>query len=270
MAQKEIETRLTERKFRSNDLKKIADKYLASNALHTWTEDFIDEDTGEIVSIERNEVIMQRGTLLTPDKVSELNFFFQTGDVKDVEVTTQARPGIVHDFYGACLCEATVSNFPAGTKKYLLHATSIGQAYAIIEDYLELFSSGQNTVKGLKSLGEYSYLRPNKETDEDEMRNVVPFYKAQGEITRTDHLQENREDKPVRDVYRFILQANDVKEANDIVKQRLAVTEKKIIDGGERVLRTTTIAAQPYHVTEIVPRAFSEVYIKRDLENNKK
>lgn len=265
MAQKEIETRLTERKFRSKDLNKIADKYLASNALHTWTEDFIDEDTGEIVSIERNEVIMQRGTLLTPDKVSELNFFFQTGDLKDVEVTTQARPGIVHDFYAACLCEASVSNFPAGTKKYLLHATSIGQAYAIIEDYLELFSSGQNTVKGLKSLGEYSYLRPNKETDEDELREVVPFYKAQAEIIYIDDVHS--EEKPAKDTFKYILQANDVKEANDIVRQRLAVAEQRMKERGDRILKTSTVAAQPYPISEIVPRAFSDEYIKRDEQN---
>jgi len=265
MAQKEIETRLTERKFRSKDLNKIADKYLASNALHTWTEDFIDEDTGEIVSIERNEVIMQRGTLLTPDKVSELNFFFQTGDLKDVEVTTQARPGIVHDFYAACLCEASVSNFPAGTKKYLLHATSIGQAYAIIEDYLELFSSGQNTVKGLKSLGEYSYLRPNKETDEDELREVVPFYKAQVEIIYIDDVHS--EEKPAKDTFKYILQANDVKEVNDIVRQRLAVAEQRMKERGDRILKTSTVAAQPYPISEIVPRAFSDEYIKRDEQN---
>lgn len=75
----EVQTRLTETKFRSNDPKKIQGKYLASRALRSWKEDFIDEDTGEIVSIERNEVIMERGTFLTPEKVSELSFFFQSG-----------------------------------------------------------------------------------------------------------------------------------------------------------------------------------------------
>lgn len=259
---KEIVTRLTEIKFRSNDPKKIVGKYLASRALRTWTEDFTDEDTGEIISIERNQELMRRGTYLTPEKVSELSFYFKSGDCKDVEVTTQVRPGIVNSFFAPCLCEATVHNFPGTTKKYLLHATSIGQAYDIIEDYVELYNDGQNTIVGIKSIGEYSYLRPNKETDEDELREVVPFYKAQAEIIYIDDVHS--EEKPAKDTFKYILQANDVKEANDIVRQRLAVAEQRMKERGDRILKTSTIAAQPYPISEIVPRAFSDEYIKRD------
>lgn len=264
---KEIVTRLTERKFRSNDPKKIAGKYLASRALRTWTEDFTDEDTGEIISIERNEELMKRGTYLTPEKVSELSFFFQSGDLKDVEVTTQVRPGTINTFYRACLCEATVYIFPAGVKKYLLHAISIGQAYDIMADYIELFQPGQSTIRGIKSMGEYSYIHPNKETDEDEMRNIVPFYKAQGSIVYLD--EEHDELHPGKETYKFVLQANDVKEANDIVKQQLAKAENTLKEQGFRIQKVSTIAAQPYPIAGIVPRPFSEVYIKHYLENKK-
>ncbi|MDA3614819.1 DNA-directed RNA polymerase subunit beta [Polluticaenibacter yanchengensis] len=37
---------------------------LAARVLRTWVEDFVDEDTGEVVSLERNEVIMERDTVL--------------------------------------------------------------------------------------------------------------------------------------------------------------------------------------------------------------
>jgi DNA-directed RNA polymerase subunit beta len=37
--------------------------------LKTWVEDFVDEDTGEVVSIERNEVILERETILEDDHV---------------------------------------------------------------------------------------------------------------------------------------------------------------------------------------------------------
>ena len=40
---------------------------LAGNVLKAWTEDFVDEDTGEVVTIERNEVILERETVLTED-----------------------------------------------------------------------------------------------------------------------------------------------------------------------------------------------------------
>jgi DNA-directed RNA polymerase subunit beta len=45
-------------------LDKFLGKKLAARVLRTWVEDFVDEDTGEVVSIERNEVVMERDTVL--------------------------------------------------------------------------------------------------------------------------------------------------------------------------------------------------------------
>ena len=45
---------------------------LAARVLKSWNEDFVDEDTGEVVSIERNEVIMERETEITEDNVQEI------------------------------------------------------------------------------------------------------------------------------------------------------------------------------------------------------
>ncbi|MBL7773658.1 MAG: DNA-directed RNA polymerase subunit beta [Chitinophagaceae bacterium] len=42
---------------------------LAARVLRSWTEDFVDEDTGEVVSIERNEVILDRDSVLTEDNI---------------------------------------------------------------------------------------------------------------------------------------------------------------------------------------------------------
>jgi len=41
-------------------IKKLVGRKLAARVLKTWIEDFVDEDTGEVVSIERNEVILER------------------------------------------------------------------------------------------------------------------------------------------------------------------------------------------------------------------
>jgi DNA-directed RNA polymerase subunit beta len=50
-------------------LKKVTGRKLAARVLKTWVEDFVDEDTGEVVSIERNEVILERETILEDDHV---------------------------------------------------------------------------------------------------------------------------------------------------------------------------------------------------------
>jgi DNA-directed RNA polymerase subunit beta len=45
-------------------------KRLAARVLRTWVEDFVDEDTGEVVSIERNEIVLERDTLLDESNIA--------------------------------------------------------------------------------------------------------------------------------------------------------------------------------------------------------
>ena len=51
------------------NLKKVVDRKLAARVLRTWTEDFVDEDTGEVVSIDRNEVLLERDSVLTEEDI---------------------------------------------------------------------------------------------------------------------------------------------------------------------------------------------------------
>lgn len=53
-------------------LKKVVGRKLAARVLKSWIEDFVDEDTGEVVSIERNEVIIDRETTITDEHVEEI------------------------------------------------------------------------------------------------------------------------------------------------------------------------------------------------------
>jgi DNA-directed RNA polymerase subunit beta len=53
-------------------LKREVGRKLAARVLKTWLEDFVDEDTGEVVSIERNEVILDRETILEDDHIDTI------------------------------------------------------------------------------------------------------------------------------------------------------------------------------------------------------
>jgi len=53
-------------------LKNAVGKKLAARVLKSWVEDFVDEDTGEVVSIERNEVIIDRETVLEEEHVEQI------------------------------------------------------------------------------------------------------------------------------------------------------------------------------------------------------
>lgn len=59
-------------KVSKSGLKKVIGRKLAARVLKTWVEDFVDEDTGEVVSIERNEVIIDRETIIEKEHIDEI------------------------------------------------------------------------------------------------------------------------------------------------------------------------------------------------------
>ncbi|MBC2839141.1 DNA-directed RNA polymerase subunit beta [Robiginitalea sp. SC105] len=78
-------------------LKKVLGRKLAARVLNTWHEDFVDEDTGEVVSIERNEIILDRDTVLEKEHIDQI---IDT-DVKTIllhkENNAQSDYAIIHN-----------------------------------------------------------------------------------------------------------------------------------------------------------------------------
>jgi DNA-directed RNA polymerase subunit beta len=68
----EIFSLAEEIKVNKSNLSKVVGRKLAARVLKTWVEDFVDEDTGEVVSIERNEVVIDRETVLDKDHIAEI------------------------------------------------------------------------------------------------------------------------------------------------------------------------------------------------------
>ncbi|TWO34281.1 DNA-directed RNA polymerase subunit beta [Seonamhaeicola sediminis] len=78
-------------------LKKYLGRKLAARVLNTWHEDFVDEDTGEVVSIERNEIVLDRDTVLDKDNIEEI----LEAEVKTIllhkETSEQGDYAIIHN-----------------------------------------------------------------------------------------------------------------------------------------------------------------------------
>ncbi len=78
-------------------LKKVLGRKLAARVLNTWHEDFVDEDTGEVVSIERNEIVLDRDTILEKEHIAEII----EADVKTIllhkENNAQSDYAIIHN-----------------------------------------------------------------------------------------------------------------------------------------------------------------------------
>ena len=93
-------------KVNRNNLKKVVGKQLAARVVRACTEDFVDEDTGEVISIERTEVIIDRDVELTEEHVEKiLNM-----DIKSILVKTEDKDGIDYSVIYNTLKKDTANN----------------------------------------------------------------------------------------------------------------------------------------------------------------
>ena len=120
-------------KVSKSGLKKILGRKLAARVLNTWYEDFVDEDTGEVVSIERNEIVLDRDTIIDKENIEEI--------------------------------------LESGTKTILLHKESNQQGdYAIIHNTLQKdpTNSEKEAVEHI-----YRQLRNAEPPDEETARGII-------------------------------------------------------------------------------------------------
>lgn len=96
-----MQTKFNEVRFTTNDTTEAEGMYLAKNLLKRWQEDVVDKDTGEVISIDRTEILMERGTKIDYNTAASLNFYLQAGEITDFEVTDQQRAGIYDRGYSA-------------------------------------------------------------------------------------------------------------------------------------------------------------------------
>ena len=93
-------------KVNRNNLKKVLGKQLAARVVETWTEDFVDEDTGEVVSMERTEVVIERDVELTEEHIEKILEL----DVKSILIKNEDKDGIDYSVIYNSLKKDTANN----------------------------------------------------------------------------------------------------------------------------------------------------------------
>ena len=93
-------------KVNRNNLKKVLGKQLAARVVEAWSEDFVDEDTGEVVSMERTEVVIERDVELTEEHIEKILDL----DVKSILIKTEEKDGIDHSVIYNTLKKDTANN----------------------------------------------------------------------------------------------------------------------------------------------------------------
>ena len=89
-----------------NNFKKLIGKQLAARVVDTWTEDFVDEDTGEVVSMERTEMIIDRDVELTEESLNKILEM----DIKTVLIKTDDKDGVDYSVIYNTLKKDTANN----------------------------------------------------------------------------------------------------------------------------------------------------------------
>ena len=89
-----------------NNLKKVIGKQLAARVVEAWTEDFVDEDTGEVVSMERTEVVIERDVELTEEHIEKILSL----DVKSILIKTEDKDGVDYSVIYNTLKKDTANN----------------------------------------------------------------------------------------------------------------------------------------------------------------
>ncbi|MCG2792981.1 MAG: DNA-directed RNA polymerase subunit beta [Weeksellaceae bacterium] len=179
-------------------LKKVEGRTLAARVLNTWFEDFVDEDTGEVVSIERNEIILDRETILEKE---HLDIILESG-VKSILIHKENN----NEF---SIIQNTLQKDPTNSEKEAVEyiyrqlrnadAPDEETARGIIE---KLFFSEQRY-----SLGEVGRYRLNKKlnlniaegtqvlTKEDIIsivKHLIELVNSKAEVDDIDHLSNRR------------------------------------------------------------------------------
>ena len=181
-------------------LKKVLGRTLAARVLKTWFEDFVDEDTGEVVSIERNEIILDRETILEKEHIEEIIESGAKTILLHKEDNQSQDYAIIHN---------TLQKDPTNSEKEAVEHIYRQLRNAEPPDYEtakgvinKLFFSEQRY-----NLGEVGRFRMNKRLGLDEpidqkvltkrdiitiIKNLIQLVNSKAEVDDIDHLSNRR------------------------------------------------------------------------------
>lgn len=145
-----IETRKSEIRYYTSDPAKMLNMFTTSKVMRSWKESFVGEN-GEVQDIERHDLILDRGVLITNDVLTEIKFWLDEGSIKEIEVSNQKRMSYEAENTSMYPFRAVV-NIEGKKSTFLFYAMSMRNALDILNDYIELNFCGRFVIVDLKEL----------------------------------------------------------------------------------------------------------------------
>jgi hypothetical protein len=246
-----IRTFRYERSFSTDDIRVMKDMYLKNNIVKKWTENFIDEDTGEVVGIERNEILLSRGTLIDGDELQTIIFYKESGEIDQVEVTNQRRKAHEVGFGTLQAWKVKVKQMDKSVT-IILYAYSLDNAYHILNDYLEQLFDNDYNILSIASMGNIVVLDDNfvgmqDKTDGGNKEKEKKFYDIEVVIKSEGYDMQ---------MVRYIVNTYNSERAQFVIQCDL--NRRKKDDNVKFEIMLEKINPMPSLV--YIPRSFSEEY----------
>lgn len=264
-----MSTKQQEKRLRTKNVRDMIGNYLAAPAVKTWTEDFLDEDTGEVVSIERHEVIFQRGVKIDTELAARIQFCIESGELEDVEVSNQCRQAVERDLNSMAAWKVR-ARIDSKNYSFILHAMNVKSAIAVAIDYIELnyanmfWITGAQLVPGMIIIDNLkkSSSVSDTEKEEGEEKDDEKYYKIDAEVSILD--KGKNDDDADSEKYTFLAKAKNVDMAKEIINAWIARAEaEKAEREGEDYNRQAIVsvtAASPYSCDNVISREFCMAY----------
>ena len=250
MTSKNIITKKDEVIIRTANARDMYGKYLAKPVRRCWIEDFVDEDCGEVVSIERFEVVANAGTFLDNDIIPQIMFYIEAEDVKEVIVSNQKREAVFVKDQFTSVWNVTIEVNQKKVKLFL-YAYSASMAIEVAKDFVELNYSGLCKILQVKEFGSYIMIEDTLQKTE-EKDSGKKYYKIETKIISDENIH----------YYNFIVHSTDVDASMIVINNWLS---KFLLDNKSKSLpdfTTITESAAVIPCTHIIEKEFSEAYIE--------
>lgn len=249
--------------------------YLAKRVLKSWTEDFCDEDTGEVISIERNQVLYDRDKLVDSRIAKDIEEY----GIKEVQVTnTPGRAEEMQTFFRLAHIKVTMRGMDK-TGVVICRAESMRKGMDLAADYTEgnteeVFGEHQNSfhITDVEIFEHMTFIgrtaadiqaeRALLEKDND--APVKTPFKVQATYAKADEWIDNTSNKNAWVKKRkFVVWSYDIKDAREIVRSWI----KKDINTevGEAKRETLVIvSATPFTEHVYLSAAVCNEYIEKE------
>lgn len=269
----------------TNKPEEMLHKYLAEHAVKTWTENFVDQDTGETVPVERHEVIFDRGTYIDESMLPKIMFSIQSEELKTVKVCDK-KPLAKRNNMQVRRYIVKLSDGLHNSNIYTTRAKTPEDAAQMVCDYYTIyglptlsgnFSVIDSAATGLRllykeDLGKeywedlYNISHADIERSVNNTQKILPpSYQLERFFKVNVCIWEEGEDKYEKITCNYIIPALVLSDAERLVKDFLE--EKDSRSGRERIFDITSISKA--NIDFAIPQSYAKAwFMKKYGESN--